>query len=331
MRVLLTGGTGFIGAAVSRELIAQGHEVRGLVRKTSKTELLASTGAKLVQGDVGDRPSLDAALDGIDGVLHLAGVTKARSIDEFYRVNGGGTRKLAEACAERANPPRLVYVSSIAAGGPSTPERPRTEDEAPNPISHYGKSKLDGELAVRALASKLPAVICRPPIVFGPRDLDFFEVYKLARNGLVLKAGFGLKRFSIVHVDDLARGLARALTHGATVKPDGTGGLYHLSDPGAYTWEELGQIVAQSMGKRARVITVPVAVSLVAALGKELQGLLQKKPQILNLDKVREIRGASWTCDVTRAKNELAFEPAFPLAERVAQTTAWYRQNGWIS
>lgn len=331
MRVLLTGGTGFIGAAVARELIAAGHEVRGLVRKTSKTELLESTGARLVVGDVGDRPSLDAALDGIDGVVHLAGVTKARTVDEFYRVNGGGTRKLAEACADRSTPPRLLYVSSIAAGGPSTPERPRTEDEPPNPISHYGKSKLDGELAVRALAGRLPAVIARPPIVFGPRDLDFFEVYKLARVGLVLKAGFGLKRFSIVHVDDLAQGLARALAHGATIQPDGTGGVYHLSDPGAYTWEELGQIVARSLGKRARVVTVPVAFSLVAALGKELQGLIQKKPQILNLDKVREIRGASWTCDTQKARNELQFTPELPLRDRVAQTTAWYRQNGWIS
>lgn len=330
MRVLLTGGTGFIGAAVARELVARGHTVRGLVRPTSKTALLEEAGAEKVIGDVGDRASLDAALQGIDGVIHLAGVTKARRTAEYFAVNGEGTRRVAEACAARSTPPRLLLVSSIAAGGPSTPERARREDEPPAPISHYGRSKLQGEQAVRALAAQVPAIIARPPIVFGPRDTDFFEVYKMARLGLVIRAGAAAKRFSMVHVDDLAHGLVLALASPFAVAADGTGGTYHLADPRSFTWDELAQLVAQSLGKRARVVGVPELFAVVAGLGAELQARIVRKPQILSLDKAREARGRSWSCDTTRAQRDLGFAPAFPLAERIAQTTAWYREHGWL-
>jgi dihydroflavonol-4-reductase len=330
MRVLLTGGTGFIGAAVARELVAQGHAVRGLVRKTSKTELLLAAGAETIIGDVGDRSSLDSALEGIDGVIHLAGVTKARSTREYFAVNGDGTRAIAEACAARTTPPRLLLVSSIAAGGPSTPDHPRREDEPPCPISNYGRSKLQGEQAVRALATRVPSIIARPPIVFGPRDTDFFEVYKMARLGVVIRAGSASKRFSMVHVDDLARGLVLALSSKAVVAADGTGGTFHLADPGAYTWDALAELVARSMGKRIRVLGVPELFAFAAGLGAEVQARILGKPQILSLDKAREVRGASWSCDTTRAQTELGFTPAFALSDRIDQTTAWYRANGWL-
>ena len=166
--ILITGGTGFIGSHLVEAVCARGEPLRCLIRRDSSKRhpFALPAEAEIVFGDLVSGEGLSDALEGVGTVIHLAGVTKALSTSEFYSGNAGATENLARAVAGRAV--RFVYVSSLAAIGPSTDGTPVSEDAEPHPITHYGRSKLEGERIARALVPD--AVIVRPAVVYGPRD-----------------------------------------------------------------------------------------------------------------------------------------------------------------
>jgi len=333
MKILLTGGTGFVGPAVARALAARGHRIRALVRRTSdRSRLDEIGGVEYAFGDVCTPDSLPEALDGVDAVVHVAAVTKGLTRDDYFRVNHFGTRQLAEA-AVAAGVERFLHCSTLAVVGPMPHGRPSIEDDEPRPVSNYGISKLAGEEAVRRHAEKMHLTIVRPPIVYGPRDRDFFEIFKMAAMGVGMKIGlFESKRYSVIHVDDLAEVLAVALEKGRPVQGlRGGDGVYHVSDGGIYAWEEMIQRAARALGRtNAVVLPVPESLTWPVGLWGTLTARLTGKPQIVNLDKVRESTGPGWACAIDRARRELEWEPKIPLDEGLAQTAAWYRENQWL-
>ncbi|BDG10362.1 NAD-dependent epimerase/dehydratase family protein [Anaeromyxobacter paludicola] len=320
MKVLVTGSTGFIGQHVCRVLLARGHAVRALARNPAAAAPLSAAGAEVVKGDVCEPATLPAAVEGCEAVLHLAGVVKALGRPAFFAVNAGGTRHLADA-AIAAGATRFVLVSSLAAAGPSTAARPRTADDPPAPVSAYGESKLAAEAVLRDLAFRLEATVVRPPIVYGPGDREVLPpLLAMARAGLIVKAGLAEKRYSVVHVEDLAQGIALALEHGRRLGPAGGEGVYYLDDGATYTWEEIGRAALGPLGVSGRVLALPEAVSWVAAAGATAFAQLRRKAAVFSLDKVREIRQPSWTCDASRARSELGYAPRFLLGEGMRQT-----------
>jgi len=333
VKVLLTGGTGFVGPVTAAALAKRGHQIRALVRRTSDVSRLDAIGSiEYAFGDVCDASSLPAALEGVDAVVHVAAVTKGLTRDDYFRVNHFGTRQLAEA-AVAAGVPRFLHCSTLAVAGPMPEGRPSLEGDEPRPVSNYGTSKLAGEEALRRHADKMHITIVRPPIVYGPRDKDFFEIFKMASRGLTVKPGlFGSKRYSIIHVDDLGEVLAVALEKGKRVEgPKGGAGIYHVSDGGVYTWEEMLRKVGAALGRpNTVVLPVPEFASWPVGLVGEITSFLTKKPQIVNFDKIREAAGPGWACAIDQAKNELGWEPAWPLEKGLAETASWYRENRWI-
>src|SRR5262245_13733823 len=177
-RVLVTGASGFIGRQFVDVLCKRGDEVACLVRPTSKVEPLTKLGARLVVGDVVEPASLPAAVADVDVVYHLAGQNKANTLAQYCTVNKDGVRNVIAACAERTTPPVVIVLASLSAAGPMKESRLRTEDDPPEPISHYGRSKRAGELAAEALADKVPITILRPPVVFGPGDVAGLPLYR---------------------------------------------------------------------------------------------------------------------------------------------------------
>ncbi|MCP3099359.1 NAD(P)-dependent oxidoreductase [Myxococcus sp. K15C18031901] len=331
MRILLTGGTGFIGKRLARRIVERGDGLTVLVRASSRRDSLEALGARFAPGDLTTGEGLTEAVRDVDCVIHLAGVTKAREPSGYFEGNANGTRRLVEAMAALPHPPRLVHCSSLAAAGPSTPERPRREEDPPAPVSTYGRSKLGGEEAVREFAGKVPSVIVRPPIVYGPGDTEFLpSILPMARLGLALKSGFGPKRYSLIHVDDLNTALLAAADQGVTLDAsDPARGVYTVSDGQEYAWEDVCAALAEAMGRRRpAVLPVPDSVSYVVGLGSEAVARLRGTIPILNRDKVREMSCASWTCTTERAARELGFVPAIALPQGLAGTLASYDARG---
>src|SRR3954470_2428325 len=143
MKILLTGGSGFLGSYVAEQFTAAGHTVRALVRPRSDKRLLEKLPrVELAPGAVEDRASLGPAVAGVDAVVHVAGIVKARKPADFFEVNAQGTRNLVEAALAQGGLKRFVYVSSLAAVGPSPDGKPVHEDAEPRPVTQYGRSKL---------------------------------------------------------------------------------------------------------------------------------------------------------------------------------------------
>src|SRR6056297_1968637 len=220
-RALVTGGSGFIGFHLVKQLTQQGVLVRCLVRRSSNRELLEPFDPEFVFGDVTDPASIGQALDDVEIVYHLAGVTKSLRRSEFTSVNQGGVEHVARCCAQLGRPPVLIVVSSLAAAGPSSPDRPRIEADPVAPVSQYGRSKRAGELAAHRFADQVPISIVRPPIVLGQGDRDGFAMFdSIAKLGVHVVPGFTSDRFSVIHAEDLADALIVVAQRGKRIATD---------------------------------------------------------------------------------------------------------------
>jgi len=321
MKALVTGASGFIGSHLAEALLKRGYEVRCLVRNTSALKWLDGLEFILCRGDCTDPGSLREAAKGVDYVFHLAGLTKARREEDFYHVNAKGTQHMAEAVL-RENPSlkKFVFLSSQAAAGPSIKGKPVKETDAPNPVSHYGKSKREGEEAVFRYADKFPVVIIRPSAVYGPRDRDLFLLFKLLRSGFY--PYWGESRYSLIYVDDLISGIIKA------AESDCSGGkIYFLSDERPYTNNELISLISSIYGKKPLKLPVPrPLMSAVAVAGSLFKGF----PSIINRDKMRELSYRDWICDSSKAREELGFISKITLKEGIKWTADWYRIHRWL-
>jgi len=331
-RVFVTGATGFIGGHLVEALVAAGHEVTCLVRKTSNRTALEQLGVSFAVGDINSVDSLAAPIANVDIVFHLAAMLKAPWRPDFLTTNADGARNVAAACARAATPPTLVAVSSIAAAGPSEHGRPRTESIEPRPVSKYGRSKLGGELAVRQYAYKVPSTIVRPPIVFGEGDRASLPLFQVVARGWHVTPTLSSNRVSLIHVKDLARALIFAGERGERVTNNGSAGtgIYFVAHRQQPSLLELGHLIAGVMGQRIRVFRTPAFVTkLVGGVG-EIVGRVTDNASMFNYDKTREATAGSWICSTAKAREQLGFKPAALLEDRLGQTARWYEAEGWL-
>jgi nucleoside-diphosphate-sugar epimerase len=190
-------------------------------------------------------------------------------------------------------------------------------------VSTYGHSKLQGEKIARSL---LPdCVIIRPPVVYGPRDRDVFQIFKAVSRGVVLEIAGGERWFSAIYVEDLAEGLWRAVQ-----APQSAGKAYFLAHRDAVTWGELGAAAAQILQRRPRTFRIPIYAANSIAFLSEIWSLLSRNPAIISREKVAEACYRFWTCDSARAAADFGFEAPTPLAAGLAKTLAWYKEAGWL-
>ncbi len=189
MNAFVTGGTGFVGAHLVDALRARGDRVTCLVRSPAKAQALGWTDVRTVRGDLDDSRALAEGCADADVVYHVAGRIAARSLDEFLAANRDGTRRVQEAAEGSPKRPRLVLVSSAAAGGPNPRGAPIDESAPARPVTDYGRSKLAAEELVRRC--RTPWSIVRPPVVYGERDTETLKLFRLARFGIGAVFGDG--------------------------------------------------------------------------------------------------------------------------------------------
>jgi dihydroflavonol-4-reductase len=323
--LLVTGATGFVGSHVVEAAAPFGFQMRALVRKPADAVRLTELGFQCVTGSLEDPAALGTAVTGATAVLHLAAVTKARTPEEYQRANVAGTEALLSAMLEASpRPQRLIYLSSLAAVGPPVNGRPVTRDDPPHPLTTYGRTKLAGERVCELAADRLQVAILRAPAVYGPRDRDVFEFFRLANRGIVPLPSTATGQLQMIHARDLARSLLLAATSHAAR------GVYHVAEAKAYSWEEMARMVGIALGKRVRVARIPAPVIKAAAAVSETLAGLVGKSTIFNREKADELTVPGWLCETELARRDFGFEAHIPLQAGFDETANWYKQHHWL-
>jgi len=325
VKALVTGATGFVGGQLTHLLRDRGHEVTALVRSPSRAAPLAARDVRLVQGDLADTRALAEAARGQDVVFHLAALTGAVNEAEFQQANRDGTARLVEA-AVAAGVPRLVLVSSAAAGGPSAPGAPRRGDDAPDtPLTMYGRSKLASERVVRD--APLEWTILRPPAVYGPGDLaNFLTVFRTARRfGIAPVFGDGSQEISLVHVADLA-----AATLAAAEAPDAFRQTWYVNHPEVLTTRELVRAIGREVGRELTVVPLPLWAARAALTVTGAWAAAWRTRSILRADKAHEFGAPAWTGDPEPFSRVTGWQAEFDHKTGLADAAAWYRARGLL-
>jgi nucleoside-diphosphate-sugar epimerase len=323
MPVALTGGTGFVGSHLVDALCAAGVEPRVLVRDPESPRWIAGQPVELVPGHLHDEEALRRLVVGAGTVIHLAGVVRAGSQAEFDRGNRVGTARLVEAVGETAPGAHLVHVSSLAAAGPSLEPEGIGPEAEPRPVSAYGRSKLGAEQAVEAIGTERRWTILRPPAIYGPRDTDVFQFFRMAAAGW-MAAPAGDRWLTVAHVRDVVRAILAA----AAGLP---GGVLHLGEPQPHRLVDLLRQLAAAGGVRARVVRVPAAVLTVAGGAGSLLQLIGLRRVAMTRDKAREMLACHWTARTADSLQILGISDWTRFAEGAAEAWSWYRSHGWLS
>ena len=300
--IAVTGATGFVGQALLDVAEAQGLELRALARRRQA----ARRGVEWIAGDLASRAALDRLVSGASAVIHIAGVVNAPDAAGFEEGNVAGTLAVVEA-ARDAGVPRFVHVSSLSAREPQ--------------LSAYGASKARAERMV--MASGLDWTIVRPPAVYGPRDTEMFELFKLAKWGVVPVPAGG--RASLIHVGDLARLLLALLPGGEAV----THKVFEPDDGRPHGWShrELARGIGWALGKRPWVPELSkAALTRVSRLEKTVRGAKAK----LSLDRVGYMTHPDWVVSPDAAVPRVLWQPQVRTAEGLKSTAAWYRESRWL-
>jgi len=297
----VTGGTGFVGSHLLRAARAAGHEVRALTRGWRPPEEKIDW----VDGALDRADALAKLCDGADAIVHLAGLINAPSRAAFEAVNVGGTANLIDA-VRAAGVRRFVHISSLAAREPE--------------LSDYGRSKAKAERLVAA--SALDWTIVRPPAVYGPGDRETFELFKMARRGIVALPPPG--RFSVLHVEDLCRLILAVLdepdTHAETYEPD---------DGAENGWDHrhFARTLGRVFGKRATTLSMP---RLLLRGASRIERLVRRGEAKLTADRVRYFCHPDWVVTARHRPPAALWRPQIRTPTGLKRTAEWYREQGWL-
>lgn len=321
--VAVTGGTGFVGSHLVDLLCASGLRPRVLVRDAASPRWISGAPVEWITGDLGDGTALRRLTEGAGTVFHLAGVLRAAREAEFDLGNRGGTANLVQALRDVAPAARLVHVSSLAAVGPSAEPGGIGPDCDPAPISWYGRSKLAAERAVSDLGDRSDWSIIRPPAVYGPRDTDVFEFFRMAARGVVAVPS-GERWLTLAWVGDVVRSAIAAAASPYQRS------VFHVGDPEPLRLEDLISMLGEAGGLQARTVRLPAALITGAGLlGSTLQRLGWRRVA-LTADKSRELLARHWTSRTASSLEALGVGELMPFGSAAASTWLWYRARGWV-
>lgn len=309
MKIFVTGGTGFIGGEVVRQLRARGDQVACLVRTPEKAAGLRDLGCELVEGDLGDVAAMRAGMEGCDGLVHAAAMYEvgipAKQHPAMYEANVTGSERVLQAARE-ANVGRIVYVSTCGTFGNTHGETVDESYEHPGKefTSYYEETKLEGQrVAERLIAEEnLPCVIVQPGGVYGPGDesqvADLLKEFFAGRLFLLPFPDLGI---CLTHVEDIAGGILLALDKGKL------GETYVISGP-ATTMREAIDTIAAVSGRKApkRNLPTPLMKAL-TPIGPLVGKMMGQPPNLREL--ISTADGVTFWASYEKASRELGYAP----------------------
>ena len=322
-KALVTGANGFVGSNLVRALLKKGYDVTCMVRRTSNLSSLEGLSASYKYVDYNSIPSLQEACTGQHIVFHIAAKVRELTEKRYFDANVEVTRNLLKAIND-GTVEKFIFLSTQAAAGPAEGLHPKTEIYQCNPVSYYGKSKLEAERVVRGECT-LPWIIIRSPSVYGPCDRDFLQYFKLVKNHLAPLAGFKKKYLSLVYVEDLVH-MIIDVAENKRVDNE----IFFAGDGNIYVLQDFMKAVEHAMGRKALTVHIPIFLSYLLALFNEGIKHFTKKQAIINVQKVKEMKQCFWLCSIEKAQKLLNYQPRYSLQEGVNKTYQWYKENKWL-
>ena len=327
MKVFITGGTGFIGSRLAIASREKGHQVELLGQTNTQAEqenhqLLETFGIKTTLGSVLERDKLDELARGCDVVFHLAAAQHEANVpdEHFYNVNVEGTRNMLEASAQ-GGVKRFVHGSTIGVYG-SAMEGEIDETTTLRPNNIYGVTKREGEQLALSYNEKLPVSVVRISETYGPGDRRLLKLFKAIQKNVFFVIGKGDNKHQLIYVDDLIDGMYLAATD-----PKAVGEVFVLAGKEVLTTRQMVDTVAECLGTHIPRIHAPMLPFLTAAvLLEKTLGPLGIQPPLhrRRLDFFRK----SFFFSQEKATRVLGFSPRIDFRQGVAQTAAWYKENG---
>ena len=326
MRVLVTGATGFTGGHLARTLAARGDTVRALVRDVNRAADLAAAGIDLVAGDLRDASAIRRATQAIDVIYHIAAVYRQAGLPEstYHAVNAEAVGTIVEAAAA-SGVRRVVHCSTVGVHGDV--ERPPANEDAPlRPGDVYQRTKVEGEAIARAAGARtgVEVVIARPSGIYGPGDRRLLKLFRgIARRRFVI-LGSGRIFYHLTYIDDLVEGFRLCGT-----VPAAAGRTYILAGAEVTTLNDVAALIAQEAGVAPPRVHVPVwPFWLAGAACEAVCAPFGIEPPLYR--RRVDFFTKSRAFDISRARQELGFNPATGLREGIRKTLAWYRGAGWL-
>lgn len=326
-KILITGASGFIGSFMVERALALGMETWAAVRPTSSRKYLTDKRIHFINLNLGNekelytqlKEHLDTEGRPFDYVIHAAGATKCRRVEDFFSINAEGTERLALSLrlteALKADG-RFVFISSLSVMGPAHEKdnQPITEHDLPVPNTAYGASKLQAE-SLLADVKGLNYVVLRPTGVYGPRERDYAMMAKSIRRHIDFAVGYRPQALTFIYVADLVDAAFLALEHGEC------GRKYFLTDGAEYSSRAFSDLIQQRLGVRHVLhVTAPLWVLRVVSWIAEHAARMLGTTSTLNSDKYRIMCQRNWRCDITPARKELGYCPQWPLKRGVDAT-----------
>jgi len=319
----LTGGTGFVGSHVADALLRQGWHVRALTRRSTQGVAPRSS-FEWIPGDLSARADLAGAVKGCQAIMHVAGLVKARTLEEYREGNLRATERLIAAARGSSPEALFVLVSSQAAAGPAVDGRPVREGDPARPVSRYGLSKREGELAVER-EWKGPWIVLRPCVVYGPRDRGLLSLFAAAARGWV-PVPAATSQIQLIAAEHVALAIARA-----ALRQDLSGRIGFLCDPEPVRIAAFAAAISRLPQRPARLLRIPDLLVRLAGLAETLRETATRRSRAFNADKAREILAGDWICDPAPMRRDLDLPPAVRLEDGLRATWDWYIREGWLN
>ena len=326
MKALITGATGFIGSHLRRELQRSGWEVAALVRSAASAQALRDEGIQVLEGDLTAPSSLKGIGSGVDVVFHLAAQLNLHGVAASeYSKNSDGTRNLIDAL-RLSSISRFISVSSIAAIGIRNVHK--IDESFPcSPDLPYGVSKLRADKVQLDAHRKdgFPAIILRPPTVYGPGErYNFLSLCRAIQSGRFLLIGDGRNRIDFCWVGNLVNALVLAAEKGSP------GEVYFVADDPVLSFAETVTTIGSLVGRPVHPLRLPVSLAFAASLPLAAMGRLTGRSVPLNPKRVRTM--VSDMCfDLSKIRTHLGFANSGTFSENAARTIEWYRDEGLLT